>query len=791
MTDRITHGARAALVALLGAALLVFGLFGAGGSSAATVTPAALTPGQLEEQLLVITNEVRAQGRWCGGTWYPAAAPVRYDARLANAARAHSTDAGVRNFYDTPDPHTNPDGLTPGDRVTAAGFSWTTVGENMHAWWSTPEGAMYGAVINGVKYNGWLDSPAHCANIMNPAFTFLGNGYANVPGSTYTHYWTQNFAAPQPGMVFAPDQPRITGITPGDGQLTVNFTPPVWDGGRPIITYLYSLDGGASWVARNPASPASPLVISGLTNGVTYQVRLKAANDAFFAVGASLASNTVAASPKTIIGPPGAPTLAEVTPVDGGIRLAWQAGSTGGLPLRNYEYSLNGGTSWTAFSPAKTESPTLVGGLKNGVEYRIAIRAVNDRGPGPASAVKAATPYASPASVFVPINPVRVVDTRTTEGGSPLAAGETRTFSVADQIAKAGGAKDVVPSGATAIAYNLTAPAASSVGSLSVMPGDVPSTSTAAIAWRSGESIANGLTVRLDPSRQIRITNNASTTGNAVVDVLGYYLPAEQAQATGRFTPVPPTRVYDSATDPQGSLLFDTTREINVTKAYDTGARVVPTEASSIAYVITVVRPDSAGHLRVYPGHEDPTLASTINWAKSGDVIANGLNVNVSPTGTVKVYGRSFAPVRFLVDVVGYYSGESGAYYHPVNPATAYDSRAPEPLNALLPWGQPSRVVAVKDARTSAGAIAAVDVIPPTAVAVAYNASVLETRSTGHLRLYPADQPLPFSSVLNWPDADYIRSNGGVVGVPSTRTVALYSSAIGTHVRVETNGYFK
>jgi uncharacterized protein YkwD len=43
---------------------------------------------------------------------------------------------------------------------------------------------------------GWIDSPGHCANLMNPAFTEMGAGYeinrARLPGFVY---WTQVFGA--------------------------------------------------------------------------------------------------------------------------------------------------------------------------------------------------------------------------------------------------------------------------------------------------------------------------------------------------------------------------------------------------------------------------------------------------------------------------------------------------------------------------------------------------------------------------------------------------------------------
>jgi len=43
---------------------------------------------------------------------------------------------------------------------------------------------------------GWLASPGHCANLMNPAFSELGAGYAVDPKSDAGIYWTALFGAP-------------------------------------------------------------------------------------------------------------------------------------------------------------------------------------------------------------------------------------------------------------------------------------------------------------------------------------------------------------------------------------------------------------------------------------------------------------------------------------------------------------------------------------------------------------------------------------------------------------------
>jgi hypothetical protein len=80
--------------------------------------------------------------------------------------------------------------------------------------------------------------------------------------------------------VVAPSAPTISGITPASGQLTVAFTPPSSNGGAAITNYQYSIDDGTNWVTPTPAVTTSPLVITGLANGQSYAVRLRAVNSA-------------------------------------------------------------------------------------------------------------------------------------------------------------------------------------------------------------------------------------------------------------------------------------------------------------------------------------------------------------------------------------------------------------------------------------------------------------------------------------------------------------------------------
>jgi hypothetical protein len=90
-----------------------------------------------------------------------------------------------------------------------------------------------------------------------------------------------------------PGAPSISAITAGDSQLSVAFSAPGSNGGATISNYEYSIDDGSNWVALSPASTASPIVVSGLTNGTAYPVKIRAVN----VVGAGTASSTVSGTP--------------------------------------------------------------------------------------------------------------------------------------------------------------------------------------------------------------------------------------------------------------------------------------------------------------------------------------------------------------------------------------------------------------------------------------------------------------------------------------------------------------
>ncbi|MFE3494601.1 sigma-70 family RNA polymerase sigma factor [Streptomyces sp. NPDC059169] len=131
--------------------------------------PPPVTGGSRAQQVLGLVNTERSKAG-CG--------PLRSNDKLATAAQRHSDDMAARGFFD----HTNPDGSDPGDRITAAGYQWSTYGENIARGQQSPSSVM----------DSWMNSPGHRANILNCSFKELGVGIHDGSGGPW---WTQAFGA--------------------------------------------------------------------------------------------------------------------------------------------------------------------------------------------------------------------------------------------------------------------------------------------------------------------------------------------------------------------------------------------------------------------------------------------------------------------------------------------------------------------------------------------------------------------------------------------------------------------
>ena len=99
------------------------------------------------------------------------------------AASVHSLDMAARGSLG----HDGSDGSSSGDRITRDGLRLADSGENVAAGQRDAEAAVA----------AWLESPGHCATLMDARFTETGVAFALAPGKNPAVYWTQVFAAPR------------------------------------------------------------------------------------------------------------------------------------------------------------------------------------------------------------------------------------------------------------------------------------------------------------------------------------------------------------------------------------------------------------------------------------------------------------------------------------------------------------------------------------------------------------------------------------------------------------------
>ena len=166
-----------------------------------------------------------------------------------------------------------------------------------------------------------------------------------------------------------PSAPTIDTVTVSSGQAAIYFTAGANNGSQ-ITDYEYSIDSGSNWVS---AGTSSPITVTGLTNGTTYDFQIRAVNSIGNGAGSPTVSTLVADVPS-------APTIDSVTVSSGQAVIYFTPGADGGSPITGYQYSTNNGSTWV--SAGTIVSPITVAGLTNGTTYDFQIRAVNAVGNG-------------------------------------------------------------------------------------------------------------------------------------------------------------------------------------------------------------------------------------------------------------------------------------------------------------------------------------------------------------------------------------------------------------------------
>lgn len=150
-------------LALAGAALLV-------PASSATAGARATTVPQVEHAIRACANRNRVAA---------GLEPLQASGVLGKAARLHARDMARNGFFE----HTDPQGRDPADRVAIFDIrhEFDFIGENIAAGYPSAQATC----------RGWMNSPGHRANILEPDYTSIGAGFAR--GGPYGRYYVQVF----------------------------------------------------------------------------------------------------------------------------------------------------------------------------------------------------------------------------------------------------------------------------------------------------------------------------------------------------------------------------------------------------------------------------------------------------------------------------------------------------------------------------------------------------------------------------------------------------------------------
>ena len=229
-----------------------------------------------------------------------------------------------------------------------------------------------------------------------------------------------------------PYAPTNLSAAGGNGQVALSWDDPEDD---TITGYKYSTDGGTTFAEiGGSGATTTTYTVTGLTNGVTHTLALRAVNDLGNGAPSTVSALMVPVAPANLSAAPG----------DGKVALSWA--DPGNATITKYQYSTDGGANFSDFDGGSNSATTAytVTGLTNYQEYSFQIRAVNASGEGPASNSASATPRApkpaKPTGLGAVASDTRVTLSWDNPGNSTITGYELAEVIPEDWLTASGGA---------------------------------------------------------------------------------------------------------------------------------------------------------------------------------------------------------------------------------------------------------------------------------------------------------------------------------------------------------------
>lgn len=388
----------------------------------------------------------------------------------------------------------------------------------------------------------------------------------------------------------------------------------------------------------------------------------------------------------------------------------------------------------------------------------------------------------SPASVFVPITPDRIMDTRSaTKVGSvtgPVAALSTTLVPIDGSTIDT----QLPASGATAVAVAITITQEADGGFVTAYPAQTPLPATSTVNFAAGITMTNDAIVPVGPDGDIAIYNNSSGTVQIIVDVTGYFTTNTAAANASTYTPLAdPTTILDTRNGtgaPEATIAADGTLSLTIAGDTTNGVDIPASGVTAVALNLTVVPTaiDNSGNLITYPDGINRPNVSTVTYYASGDQSqATTVLIPVGSDGKIDIFNASSTTINLVGELSGYFTtATTGQYYHPLDSARLIDTRNTKALAAgsAMNIADPASVLADD----------------PTLV---LNITVTQPADGGFLVAYPGTASLPNASIIDFASSETV-PNLALVNSASNNSFNIYNNSSGTvQVVVDTDGYFE
>ena len=379
------------------------------------------------------------------------------------------------------------------------------------------------------------------------------------------------------------------------------------------------------------------------------------------------------------------------------------------------------------------------------------------------------TSVPNPTDAYVPIDPVRLLETRSNVPNGQVGYTGAKPAAGATVVLQVTGHADI-PEDASAVVLNVTGTNAAG-GYVTVYPCDAARPAASNLNLATGATTANLVISMIGADGTVCLYTQGAT--DLIADVNGWFPAPNRVPAP--YAPVVPERLLETRRS---------VGQVGYTGASPTGGSVTELQVTgragiaddALAVVLNVTGTNAAGgYVTVYPCGAPRPMASNLNLA-AGATAANLVITKIGTDGKVCLYTQS--AVDLVADVNGWFPADS-----------AYESLVPQ---RLLETRRSAGQVGYSGNSPAGGTIVSLQVTGRAGVPAGASAVVLNVTATnavgGYVTVYPCGATRPTVSSLNLA-AGTTLANLAITKVGTDGKVCLYTQGAADLI-ADVNGWF-